>query len=242
MANRKEMSVVRARYRNPKPKANSSAVKMTRDVRVSIRAMGMVVTGVAGQECAFRTAGASPACRYYRPSVTISSVSHYFRIVTRDYNPLQFELIIHPHGPVPGFAAQHKLVQFLRRPSNGHFVPSAELEAQWLRGALVRIHRSELRLLIGALQKALVLLAGRGQILPDQNFPMDEKIIVDNAGRCGQEKRLFFRFLIRIPAAALHQEFVIGRNRGLSFARTQFLEFVLTNLPGRSELQFGGLH
>ena len=59
----------------------------------------------------------------------ISSVSYYFCIVTRNYNPLQFELVIHPHGPVAGFAAQHKLIQLLSRSSNGHFVASAELEA-----------------------------------------------------------------------------------------------------------------
>ena len=57
----------------------------------------------------------------------------------------------------------------------------------------------------------------------DQNLAVDEKVVIDNAGGDGQQKGELLRFFIRGPRAALHQEIVIGRDRGLGFARDSAL-------------------
>src|SRR5579883_3434750 len=99
MANRNENRVRRAAYRNPSPKANSSAVNRTRDVRVSMRTMRW-------------TPPVGPAAN--------SSVPHHFGIVARHQDALQLELVVKPQGPFGAleadfFSAQEFHTQRLRR-------------------------------------------------------------------------------------------------------------------------------
>src|ERR1700693_5094394 len=104
------------------------------------------------------------------------------------------------------------------------------------------IDGAELYLLVGrATDLSFVLAATGGQVLPRQDFPVHEEIVVENAGRGGKQERVFFRFILRIGGGVLDQQVVTGLDNRLRFARAEFLPLVFFQVTGWSELQFRGL-
>ena len=92
-------------------------------------------------------------------------------------------MIIQPHRPVAAFASQDELVHLPLGAPNGSLVAPGKLHGQGQGSALVRIHRPELRFLVrGTLHPVFFLLARSGQIAPDQHLPMDERVVIQNAG------------------------------------------------------------
>src|SRR5882724_4008189 len=95
----------------------------------------------------------------------------------------------------------------------------------------MRVDRSELHLLVlGAGYAPVVLAAPAGQIFPRQNFPMNKKVIVQNAGGSGKQKRVFFRLVLLVGGGAFDQQVVVGDNYRLRFSRADFLPCVFPKL------------
>src|SRR5437660_12279367 len=109
---------------------------------------------------------------------------------------------------------------------------------------LARVQGSELDALLQRTLRHLpfFLLAGMANKLPGQYFGMDEEVVVQDAGRCRQQVRLFMLFLLRASAPLLSQKIRIREHHRFRFLRAQLLPLVTPDIPIHSKLHLGSLH
>src|SRR4029077_14387268 len=107
----------------------------------------------------------------------------------------------------------------------------------------MRIQSTELRTLTyRALNLSLVLAATGSQEFPSQDLAVDKEIVVQNAGRNGEQEWMLLLLVLRIIVGALDQEVFIGQHYRLGLTWAYFFPLVLDNIATSVQSQFGRLH
>src|ERR1700728_713692 len=193
MAKRKAISVARATYRKPSPSANSSTVIRTRAVRESASSnkFSRALDSAAG-----------------------FLVPDYFRIISGNRHPYKLEMIalIHPECPVKRLAVKVQPQQFSFCASNRDLLFADQFHADTHRSSVLRNKSAKIRR-FAAPVIFLVFTRGDCEVLPGEDFAVNEEIVVEHRGCGGQQECLFGCGLGWGCRDPLFQELIVGKHR-----------------------------
>src|SRR5581483_2881989 len=202
--------------------ANTTTVIRTRAVRDSIR--GKEISASKG---------------FHRTRA--GSIPQNFRALRRDDDTNQFQAVIEPHPPITGLAAETELGEVTHGAVDVHFLPRNELDAHQHRCALAGHKNAKLDFARLALEVAVVLAAGGGQIAPGQDFAVQKEEVVENRGGRTQQERLLERLFARTGGELLRKKLAIGRDRGFGLAGAKLVPFIMAKLARSAQFQLGRL-